>query len=112
MPPPPSTPPLTPEGTFLLRQKGTFLLCTNILMHEVDDPVRILDNGARRRAGLQTAGVLTVHASILADEPFEVALGVDPFREAHEREHFGRQIRRVVVRAGKDADLGMGVVPL
>src|SRR5208337_104107 len=29
MPPPPSTPPLTPEGTFLLRQKGTFLLCTN-----------------------------------------------------------------------------------
>ena len=29
MPPPPSTPPLNPEGTFLLRQKGTFLLCTN-----------------------------------------------------------------------------------
>ena len=83
-----------------------------VLVHEVDDAVGVLHDRAGRRAGLEAARILAMHAAVLADQPFEILrLRVDPFGEAHQREHFRRQVGRIVVDAGIDADLGALVVP-
>src|SRR5690606_32437111 len=39
-----------------------------MLADEIDDAVAVLDDGARRRAGLEAARILAVHAAILADQ--------------------------------------------
>ena len=44
-----------------------------VLVHEVDDAVGVLHDGAGRRAGLEAARILAVHAAVLADQPFEIA---------------------------------------
>ena len=83
-----------------------------VLVHEVDDAVGVLHDGAGRRAGLEAARILAMHAAVLADQPLEVAgLGVLPLREAHEREHVGRQVVRIVVDPHVDAHLLAHVVP-
>ena len=68
-----------------------------VLRDEVDDAVGVLDDRARRRAGLEAARVVAVHAAVLADQPLEVAvLGFD-LEEAHHGPRVGRQVARVVV---------------
>ncbi len=41
-----------------------------VLVHEVDDAVRVLNDRAGRGAGLETARILAMHATVLADQPF------------------------------------------
>ncbi len=83
-----------------------------VLVDEIHDPVGVLHDGAGRRAGLEAARVLAVHAPILADEPLEIArLWVVPLREAHQREHVGRQVVGVVVDPLVDPDRLTHVVP-
>ncbi len=85
-----------------------------VLVHEIDDAVRVLHDGARRRAGLQATRILAMHAAILADQPFEVlGFRVLPFGKAHQREHVRRQVGRIVVDAEILANrLRLRVVPL
>src|SRR5262249_22929710 len=54
-----------------------------ILADEVDDAVGILDDRTGRRAGLQAARILAMHAAILADQPFKIAVIPLPLRKAH-----------------------------
>ena len=84
-----------------------------VLVHEVDDAVGVLHDGAGRRAGLEAARILAMHAAVLADQPLEIAgLRVLPLGEAHQRQGVRRQVVRVVVDADVDADLLAQVVPL
>ncbi len=53
-------------------------------MIEVDDAVLVLDDRARGRAGVQTAGLLTVKAGVLLDQPLEITPHFD-LVEAHEQ---------------------------
>src|ERR1700678_357715 len=45
-----------------------------VLADEVDDAVGVLHDCAGRGAGLEAARILAVHAAVLADQPFEIAL--------------------------------------
>src|SRR4029077_14630641 len=82
-----------------------------VLFVKVHDAVRVLHDGARRRAGLQAPRVGAVHAAVLADQPFQIALGVLVFGEAHQGPGLAGQIARVVIDAGVAADLVAQVVP-
>ena len=83
------------------------------LVVEVDDAVRVLNDRAGRRAGLQTAWIGAMHASVLADEPFQIlALRIDPFGEPHDGERLGREVDRIVVDAVVEADFFCSIVPL
>mmetsp|Transcript_12861 Transcript_12861/g.24228 ORF Transcript_12861/g.24228 Transcript_12861/m.24228 type:complete len:228 (-) Transcript_12861:1278-1961(-) len=83
-----------------------------MLGDEVDDAVRVLHDGARRRAALQAAGVLAVHAAVLADQPFEAVLLDLDLGIAHHRPALRRQVARVVVGAMGFAHVVAQVVPL
>ena len=78
---------------------------------KVDDTVSVLHDGARRRAGFQTAGIGAVHTAILADQPFQSAILLN-LREAHHRPGFGVEIGRIVVNADIVPNLGANIVPL
>ncbi|MNC58043.1 hypothetical protein D3C75_1077490 [compost metagenome] len=79
---------------------------------KVDDTVGVLNDRPWLRAGFQAAGVGTVHAAVLADQPFEVAaVGVLVLGEAHQRPGFGAEVVGVVVGAGVAADLVAQLVP-
>ncbi|MCY1456255.1 hypothetical protein D9M71_734630 [compost metagenome] len=54
-----------------------------MVLVEVDDAVGMLDDRSRARAGLQAAGVGAVHATVLADQPLQVALAGLVLGEAH-----------------------------
>src|SRR6202048_2764002 len=82
-----------------------------VLFLEIDDAVGVLHDRARRRTGLETAGILAVHAAVLADQPFQVALGILVLGEAHQRPRTLAQIVRVVVVTGAGADLIAQVIP-
>src|SRR5256885_2704998 len=82
-----------------------------VLLVKVHDAVRVLHDRARRRARFQAPRVGTVHAAVLADQPFQIALGVLVFGEAHQRPGLAGQIARVVIDAGVAADLVAQVVP-
>src|SRR5262249_39499143 len=84
-----------------------------VLLVEVDDAVRVLHDGTRRRTGFETARIGAVHAAVLADQPLQVlCFRIDPFREAHDRQAGRREIERVVVDAVIDAHLLAQIVPL
>ena len=83
-----------------------------VLADEVDDAVGVLHDRAGRRAGLQAARILAMHAAVLADQPLEIALVVLPFGEAHQRPGARVQIQGIVVGALEIADLLPQVVPL
>src|ERR1700680_4167693 len=68
-----------------------------ILFLEIDDAVGVLNDRARRRTGLETAGVLATHAAVLADQPLEVALGILVLGETHQSPRVLAQVVRVVV---------------
>src|SRR5690606_39286620 len=72
-----------------------------VLADEVDDAVRVLDDRPRRRAGLEAARILAVHAAVIADEPLEpgalVGLLHLHFGEAHDGPGLRGEVRRVVV---------------
>ncbi|KAG1262217.1 hypothetical protein G6F65_014721 [Rhizopus arrhizus] len=94
------------------RAAGDAVAATNtVFFVEVHDAVGVLDDGARRGAGFQTARVLAVHAAVLADQPFQVAGGVLVFREAHDGPGMLGQVGRVVVDAHVGADLVAQIVP-
>src|SRR5580693_8850239 len=82
-----------------------------VLADEVDDAVSVLHDRAGRRAGLETARIFAMHAPILADQPFEVALIVVPFGEPHQRPGVGIEVEGVVVSSLEMADLATQVVP-
>ena len=82
-----------------------------VFLVEIDDAVRVLHDGARRRTGFQTARILAVHAAILADQPLEVAVVVFVFGKTHHRPRLRRQVRRIVIGAMVFADFITQVVP-
>src|SRR5258708_39538794 len=82
-----------------------------ILFLEIDDAVGVLHDRARRRTGLETAGVFAVHAAVLADQPFQVALGIFVLGETHQGPRVLAQIRRVIVVTGAGADVVSQVIP-
>ena len=83
-----------------------------VLADEIDDAVGMLHDCARRRTCLEAAGVLAVHAAVLADQPLQIALLILPFGEPHHRPCAGIQIERIVVGPLEIADLAAKVVPL
>ena len=82
-----------------------------VLRHEVDDAVGVLHDRPRRRAGLEAARIVAMHAAVLADQPFEI-VAVLVFREAHHGPRGRRQVCRIVVGAVGVADRRPEVVPL
>src|SRR5580658_1356741 len=82
-----------------------------VLADEVDDAVGVLHDRAGRGAGLEAARILAVHAAVLADQPFEIALIIVPFGETHQRPGIGIEVERVVVGSLEMADLATQVVP-
>ena len=82
-----------------------------VFLVEIHDAVAVLDDGARRRAGLEAARVGAVHAAVLADQPFQAPVGFH-FGVAHHRPGVFGQVHRVVVDAVVGADCVAGVVPL
>ena len=83
-----------------------------VLADEVDDAVGVLHDRTRRRAGLKAARILAMHAAVLADQPFEIALLVLPFGEAHQGPGAWVEIHGIVVGSLEIPDLGPQVVPL
>ena len=81
-----------------------------VFLLEIHDAVGVLDDGAGARTGLETTGVVTVHAAVLADQPFELAVFLD-LVVPHHRPRFCGQVGRVVVDAGVVADVITQVVP-
>ncbi len=53
-----------------------------------------------------------MHAAVLADQPFEVALRILVLREAHHRPRVFGEVAWVVVKAGRVADVVAQIVPL
>src|SRR6202011_1798015 len=82
-----------------------------ILFLEIDDAVGVLHDRTRRRTGLETAGIFAVHAAVLADQPFQVALGIFVLGETHQGPRVLAQILRVVVVTGAGADLIAQIIP-
>src|SRR5260370_13750747 len=76
-----------------------------ILFLKIDDSVGVLHDRARRRTGLETAGIFAVHAAVLPDHPFKVALGVFVLGETHQGPRVLAQILRIVVVTGARADI-------
>ena len=62
-----------------------------LFLIEVDDPVLVLDDRPRRRACVQTAGLLAVKTGVLLDQPLEIIPHLD-LVEAHEEPGVGRQV--------------------
>src|SRR3979490_3110873 len=82
-----------------------------VLFLEIDDAVGVLHDRARRRTGLETAGIFTVHAAVLADQPFQVALRILVLGEAHQGPRVLPKIVRFVVVPGAGADIVAQVIP-
>src|SRR6266446_1702444 len=82
-----------------------------VLRDEVNDSVRVLDNRTRRRAGFEAAGIGAMHAAVLADQPFEVAVLFD-LGEAHQGPAVLGQVGRIIVDPDIDPDLVAQIVPL
>src|SRR6202165_275120 len=82
-----------------------------VLFVKVHDTVRVLHDRARRRARLQAPRVGAVHAAVLADQPFEIALGVLVFGKAHHGPGRAGEVARVVVDADIAADVVAQIVP-
>src|SRR5215475_8002158 len=83
-----------------------------VLVHEIDDAVRVLHDRPGRRAGLEAARIPAMHAAVLADQPLEVlGLGIDPLGEAHHRPACRREIGGIVVDPDVHAHLLVHVVP-
>src|ERR1700676_1933068 len=91
--------------------RHTIAAADAVFLMEIDDAIRVLDDRARRRTGLQTTRVLAVHAAVLADQPFEVAIRILVFGEAHQRPRVLAEGARVVVDAYVGADFVTQVVP-
>src|SRR4029079_12036765 len=62
-----------------------------VLRHEVDDAVGVLHDRPGRRAGLQAARVVAMHAAVLADQPLQIVT-VLVFRETHHGPRGRRQV--------------------
>src|ERR1700719_1341770 len=82
-----------------------------VLFGKVPDTVRVLRDRAGRRARFQAPRVDAVHAAVLADQPFEIALGVLVFGKAHQRPGRAGDVARVVVDADIAADVVAQIVP-
>src|ERR1700677_1738819 len=83
-----------------------------VFADEVHDAIGVLHDRAGRRARLQTARILAMHATVLPDQPFQIALVVLPLGEAHQRPYIRAQIERIVVGSLEVPDLLPQVVPL
>src|SRR6202011_3379359 len=83
-----------------------------VLLVKIHDAIGVLHDRARRRAGLQAPGVRAVHAPVLADQPFQIALGSLDLGEAHQRPAALAQVVRILILPGVGADLIAQIVPL
>ena len=81
-----------------------------VLFVEIDDAVRILDDGARRGAGGKAARIGAVQATVLADQPFEAIVRL-LLVEAHHGPRFVTEVARAVELPVVRADLVAQVVP-
>ena len=77
----------------------------------VHDAVRVLDDRAGRRAGLEAARVGAVHALVLAHEPLDAAVDL-PLVEADQVPELGVERLEGLVVAVVDRRDGLEVVPL
>src|SRR5690606_35414097 len=82
-----------------------------LVLVEVDDAVGVLHDGARARACREAAWLGAMHAAVLADQPFQITVGLFVLGEAHHRPAFGGQVDRVVVGAVVAAHLVTQLVP-
>ena len=95
------------------RAAGDAVLAADALrLVEVDDPVLVLHDRARSGAGEQAAGLVAVHAAVLADQPGEVTVVEVDLGEAHQVPRVGREILVALVAAEVVRLLGLEVVPL
>src|SRR5438067_6207174 len=83
-----------------------------VLLVEVHDTVRVLHDGAGRRARLQASRIRAMHAAVLADQPLEIPLGILVLRKTHHRPGRVGQVGRVVIYTDVGADLVAKIVPL
>ncbi len=83
-----------------------------VLLHEINDAIRVLHDCTGSRTGLEAARIFAVHATILADQPLEIIrLRVNPFTEAHDGEARGCEVPRIVVNPAVHANFFSQVVP-
>ena len=79
---------------------------------EVDDAVLVLHDRPGSRAGQQAAGLVAVHAAVLADQPGEIAVVEVDLLEPHEVPGGGGQVLVALVAAEVEGLVGLEVVPL
>jgi len=82
-----------------------------VLADEVDDPVLVLHDCTGCRAGFQATRILTMHAAILADQPFQIAFIILPLGEAHQRPGAWIQIHGIVIGSLEISNLVSQIVP-
>src|SRR5262249_1044125 len=83
-----------------------------ILLLEIDDAVRVLDDGAVGRTRAETAGILAVHALVFAHEPLQRAVVVLVFVELDQVPVVPRRGRHRLIRVVERGLLERHVVPL
>ena len=91
---------------------GNAVLATNaLILIKVNNSVLILNNGAWRRTGVQTAWFLAVEARILLDEPLYLSIDLN-FVKAHQEPCVRRQILVTLITPKVDGGLHLEIVPL
>ena len=91
---------------------GNAVLATNALvLIKVNNSVLILNNGARRRTGVQTTWFLAVKAGILLNEPLYLSIDLN-FVKAHQEPCVRRQILVTLITPKVGGGLHLEIVPL
>ena len=91
---------------------GNAVLATNALvLIKINNSVLILNNGAWRRTGVETAWFLAVKARILFDEPLYLSLDLN-FVKPHQEPRVRRQILVTLITSKVGGGLHLEIVPL
>ena len=91
---------------------GNAVLATNALvLIKVNNSVLILNNGVRRRTGVQTTWLLAVKARILLNEPLYLSIDLN-FVKAHQEPCVRRQILVTLITPKVGGRLHLEIVPL
>ncbi len=95
------------EGT----TRDTIFAADAVFLVEVDDAVRVFDDGAVGWAGAEAAGIGAVHALILAHEPLDGAVGILVLIELDEVPEIPVGLRHGLVGVVEGGGLERHVVP-